>query len=260
MDKWKLTIIQVFFGLFTVCVVLISSTTSYSFFYTFFPNIIPETMLSLQIRSNISGVIGTSLLDLASIIWLYSFLYHSETSSQRAYASIMSVVTFIGAAAASGTYLGLTAQGPLALDLATQNTISEIALYTVIAAIILNFGAASMHMSSSLQSKAAIRAADRRDRIQDNNKQQEEKLDQMVTDKVDEVLTELAPKLAKAKADKLAEDFIRREGLVAEDYLSGNVDDSDAGVPASTQPEPEIVEDDSEQLPIRPVRPTNGNQ
>jgi hypothetical protein len=209
--KHKGQLARIVFTLFSVMVVAISAMTSFSFFYHYFAGLLPDTLLEFSIRAIISGVVGVLLFDVACVIWLLTFLHHSETSEQRAISLGMTLMTFVGAAAASVAYLSLTATGDLELAESTKGTIAIMALIVVILGVVLNFGAAQAHQRYSLESKAAVREADRRDALQDAEDNQATLLDQLVAKSMQEKLTAIAPELADEQAGKLAGQFLGRE-------------------------------------------------
>ncbi len=196
---------------FGVVVLAISASTSFGFFYTFFDNLIPHSVLAADIAALISGVIGTLLFDVACAIWLFIFLHHSETPEQRAITLIMTVLTFIGSAAASVAYLGLTAGGDLALDTATRDTIATFALVVVIIGVIANFGAMQAYQRYSYTNKQRVMEADRRDLLQSAEDEQARYLDELITQQVKEILTAQAGTLAQQQARRIAAKFYRHE-------------------------------------------------
>ena len=199
------------FLFFSAAVMLISAITSFSFFYTYFPTLIPASVLDASLRSIISGMVGMMLFDVAAVIWLFTYLNHSETSEQRAISLAMTLITFLGAAAASIAYLSLNAQGEMRLDDSTLATIGIIALITVIGGIIANFGSAQAHHRFSLENKRAVHESDRRDLILQAEEEQAQYLDNLIAQQMKEKLSGLAPGLAQKQAEKLASRFYNHE-------------------------------------------------
>lgn len=213
---------------FGLAVLLISSSTSFGFFYTYFDSLIPAAVLDTSIGALISGVVGVLLFDVACAIWLFTFLHHSETPEQRAIALIMTIATFIGAAAASVAYLGLTADGDLALDAATSATISTFSLVVVIIGVIANFGAMQAYQRFSHENKLEVREADRRDKIQIAEDEQAAYLDGLIAQQVKQILTDEAATLAQLQARRIAARFQRSE---AAKYAESNAPSLLASVP-----------------------------
>ena len=209
------------FLLFSAVIVVISAITSFSFFFTYFGSIIPNTVLDSLSRSLISGLIGTLLFDVACVIWLLTFLHHSETKQQRAVSIVMTGITFIGAAAASVAYLSLSGQeGLVELDATTRNTIGMISLVVVVFGIVANFAAAQMHNGFSLESRQAMQAADLRDLMLDNQERQARKLNRLVAENLDKEFAGIAPSIAKEKASTLAALIYGKQEEVPEQILA----------------------------------------
>lgn len=213
LESSKSKIAKFVFTFFAVVVLLVSALTSFSFFFIYFSTLVPAGLIDSTISRIISGLIGMMMFDVATAIWLFTYLNLAETAEQRAISIGMTGITFIGASAASVAYLGLSAGGELALDAATKNTIGLGALLIVIIGIILNFGAAQAYQSYSLESKASIRAADRRNRIQQSRSRQEQLLDKLVTQQMEREIGKIAPGIATQQVEKIAQDFYRDESL-----------------------------------------------
>lgn len=199
------------FLLFSVAVLFISALTSFSFFYTYFPNLIPSSVLDPVSRSMISGGIGMLLFDVAAVIWLFTYLYHSGTSEQRAVSLAMTLITFLGASAASIAYLSLQANGAVELASTTKETIGLVSLIVVIGGIIANFGSAQMHHRFSSENKRLVQESDRQDAIQLAENEQASYLDKLITQQMKEQLNQIAPELAEQQARKLAHRFYNLE-------------------------------------------------
>jgi hypothetical protein len=212
---------------FAVVIVAISASTSFGFFYTFFTNLIPAGVLDPLIGALISGVVGVLLFDVASVIWLNTFLNHAETPEQRAITLIMTIVTFLGSAAASVAYLVLTATGDLALDPTTRGSIGMFALVVVIIGVVANFGSMQAYQRFSYDNKQRVREADRRDRIQTAEEEQAAHLDDLIAQQVREQLTQIAPDLARQQARRIAGHFWRHENAKYADGEAPAGDDDD---------------------------------
>jgi hypothetical protein len=193
------------FLLFSVLIVVISAITSFSFFYTYFGSLIPNTVLDETTRRIISGLIGTLLFDFAAVIWLLTFLHHSETKPQRAVSIAMAVITFMGASAASVAYLSLSGQSELVeLDAVTQYSIGMISLVVVVFGIVANFASAQLHNGLSLESKRAMSHSDQRDMLIEHEEKHAKHLTNLVGERLNEEFLALAPELARSKAATLA--------------------------------------------------------
>lgn len=196
---------------FGAVVLAISASTSFGFFYTYFDQLIPPAVLAPQIGALISGVVGVLLFDAACAIWLYTFLNHAETPEQRAISLIMTILTFMGAGAASVAYLGLTATGDLALDGATAETISTFALVVVIGGVIANFGAMQAYQRFSQENKEAVQEADLRDAVSSVKTSEKKNLVNLVAKNVREEISKMAPQIARVQAQQIAADVYREE-------------------------------------------------
>lgn len=223
---------------FAMVVLTISATTSFGFFYSFFSGIIPTAVLPQSIGALISGSIGVMLFDAATVTWLILFLHHSQTPEQRAITLIMTVLTFIGSAAASIAYITLTADGQLAVDVATADTVSNMALAVVILGIVANFGAMQMYNRYSYDNKQKVLQSNRRDMLQTAEDSQARYLDDLIAQQVTEQLTRIAPNLAQQQAAKLVAQFYRNETAK---YANG--DSKQTLPPPTTQPRRQQLED-----------------
>lgn len=196
---------------FGVTILAISAVTTFSFFSTYFSAIFPKDMLGVELASLLAGGAGVVLFDLACVYWLNTFLKHAETPEQRGIALIMVVFTFCGAAAASIAQLGLSASGDIALDQNTRQSIANVAVWTVIAGVVANFGANNAYARFSLDSKERVREADRRDLIQGAHDEQELLLTDLISQEVKTLIAEQAPQLAKQQAARLVASFQQKE-------------------------------------------------
>lgn len=196
---------------FGVIVLTISASTSFAFFYNYFSNLIPPGLLGSSVASLISGIVGTLLFDVASVVWLQTYLNDARTPEQRAISLIMLIVTFLGAAAASVAHLALSATGELALDAATLDSIATISLVAVIIGVIANFGSTIAYQRFSYENKQSVRTSDREDEIQKAEDEAANELDSLVSQKLKERLTHIAPALADRQADRIAAQYERRE-------------------------------------------------
>ena len=196
---------------FGLAVLIISASTSFSFFYTFFGGLLPPTLVGPEIGGLISGTVGTLLFDLASSLWLLFYLNDAETAEQRAIALIMTVVTFVGAAAASVAHLGLTAGSELALQDATRDTVANVSLVAVIIGVVANFGAVLAYQRFSYDNQHLVRESDRRDKIQAAENEHAHFLDNLISQQVKEVLAAKAPDLARQQAERIAARFYQQE-------------------------------------------------
>lgn len=242
-NKKTLKILAMAFG---GLVVIISATTSFGFFYSFFTALFPPELLGVEVAAFISGVVGVTLLDLACVVWLKLYLDHAETSEQRAIAMIMIGITFLGAAVASVAHLGLTATSELAFNPDMQNSVRIVSLVMVILAVILNFGAMTAYNANSLASKEAIRKADERDAIQKTIDEEKEAYLTTLKGKVKERLARYADSDAEEMAARIASEARRQRREVA-------------GNDTLRQPHPNEGEDVAvAPPPVRPVATTNG--
>jgi len=203
--------VRIVFSLFGVAVLFISATTSFSFFYNFFSGIVPPELVGQSIASLIAGTVGVLLLDGACVVWLATYLHHSDTSDQRAIAMTMTIITFVGAAGASVAHLGLSASDDLAFVGDTADFVGIAALIVVVLAVVANFGAAQYFSYQSPESQLRNRENDRRDRIADAEAKHEKALDKLVAGKVEAKLDGLADGLAETQATALTARFYGKE-------------------------------------------------
>ena len=197
---------------FGIVVLAISASTSFAFFYNYFSNLIPPGVLGEGISALISGVVGTLLFDVASVVWLQTYLNDARTPEQRAISLIMLIITFLGAAAASVAHLALSATGELALDAATLDTIATISLVTVIVGVIFNFGSTIAYQRYSQENKESVRESDRSDAVQRAEDDQLNELDRQLDKEVRDILAGMVPGLARQQAERIATQVARREG------------------------------------------------
>lgn len=236
---------KIAFMIFGLLVLVISATTSFSFFYEYFGDIIPSSLMGESLRRIISGVIGTLLFDVATVVWLWVYLNEAETYEQRGISIAMAIVAFAGAAAATIAYLSLTAAGPLAFDATTNSAIGNIALAVVIIGVVFNFAAKQLFDRYSFDSKAAVREANRRDKIQKAENEQADYLDDLVTKGVKENLQGLAPVIADEQARSLAGKFYGKEMVKYHNPGFANI----ANDEEEPDPKVERVTDESEVTP-----------
>lgn len=196
---------------FGLTILVISAVTTFSFFATYFSAIFPKDMLGGELASLLAGGAGVVLFDLACVYWLNTFLKHAQTPEQRGIALIMVVFTFAGAAAASIAQLGLSASGDIALDQSTRQSIANVAVWTVIAGVVANFGANNAYARFSLDSKERVREADRRDVIQSAHDEQETLLVESIKQEVKTLLSEEIPELAREQAARIVDAYRQRE-------------------------------------------------
>lgn len=212
-DTHEAKVAYYLFAFFGIIVLAISALTSFSFFYTYFPALIPEGILDGQVARIISGVVGTILFDISATIWLTVFLNASETAEQRAVAIIMTVVSFIGAGAASIAYLVLSATGELSLGAETKESVAMFALVVVVIGVIANFGFHLMHKRYSKANKELVRENKFQDRMQaleDNNK---DELFNQIEVELKELLKVVAPIVAAERAEHMKQQFVQRESV-----------------------------------------------
>jgi len=196
---------------FGVIILAISASTSFAFFYNYFSNLIPPGVLGPDVAALISGIVGTLLFDVAAVVWLQTYLNDARTPEQRAISLMMLIVTFVGAAAASVAHLSLSATGDLALDAATLDSIATVSLVTVIIGVIANFGSTIAYQRFSYDNKQSVRTSDREDEIQKAEDEAANELDSLVSQKLKEKLTHIAPSLADQQAARIAAQYARRE-------------------------------------------------
>ena len=209
--SYKTKAVQFGFMFFGIVVALISATTSFSFFATYFSTIIPSTVLDPQIGRLVSGLMGVTLFDLATIVWLYTFLHVAETSEQRAISLAMIVVTFLGAASASVAYLSLSATGAMALDATSLQTIGSLSLIVVLIGIVLNFGAMLAFTRYSRENKQLIVQSDFDEVVERMEIESKKQLLLALKAQVTANIAPVAKQLAKEQATQMLRDFRERE-------------------------------------------------
>ena len=211
---------------------VISGTSSFGFFYTYLPSIVPGGIAG-SIAPVISGAMGVALFDVAGILWLAVYLHHTETAAQRAIAMIMAVVTFAGSVAATVAYFALEATSGgsqlILLETNTANVIGWFALATVILGSALNFIGYNLYNSQSLENQRRIRDDNQRDVIQAAEDEAGEYLTDLVTSGVKARIKESAQRLADEEAAYLVGQYqMQRRARFATDVQPG--------LPAPTTP------------------------
>lgn len=197
------------FYAFSATVVAISALTSFAFFATFLPSLVPAILTSENGGTLISGAVGVLLLDVACLVWL-RVGQHAETSQQSAIAGIGAALTFIGSAVASVAHLALNAS-EVTLSFQMQDAVSMGALLTVIAAVVLNFLLSILFSSNSAQAQKRRRETSRMQSVNEATNTQATELNKMVAAKVITELEKKAPELASRTARQHATDFLRGE-------------------------------------------------
>lgn len=194
-------------------IMLISSVTSFGFFFNFFNTLIPPTLpiIGGVVGAIISGLIGVLLFDVSTAVWLYAYLNTAETPQQRATALTMSGAAFVGAAAASIAHLSLSATQLDALTVEAEAWVSLGALLIVILGVVANFGAAINYQRNSLEARQAVREADRRDTMLLAEDQHRSDLDKLVKTKTKSLLDAKSDQLANMQAERIAQEFLDRE-------------------------------------------------
>lgn len=203
----KRTPVRWFLYAFFATVMAISASTTFGFFMQNFPRLVPEGLVAPLTAQALAGAMGVVLLDAATVAWLWAFLANADTGAQRWLAVIMTALTFIGSATSSVAYLGLNAEGYMALSDTTRTTMGAVALLIVVCAVILNFGSAIAYQASSRSSREAIREGQRDATLWDAEYVEQQYLDQQVARKMKRNLRALADSLAEEKATELAARF-----------------------------------------------------
>jgi len=254
-NSYQSTAAGFFVAAFSVVILAISATTTFTFFSTYFAQIFPADMLGIQIARLLAGGAGVVLFDLAAIYWLNTFLRHAETSEQRAISLILLIITFIGAAAASIAQLGLAATGDVALDPATRQSIADISVWTVIVGVVVNFGANIAYSRFSMASKTAVREADRRDLVQQAEDEQARHLDTLIKQRVQEYIAAEAEPLAQEQARRIVNRW-RQEEM----SRYANMDERDELAAGAPRPTPETAPKTERFRPFseHPARAVNG--
>lgn len=223
---------------------VISGTSSFGFFYTYLPSIVPAGIAG-SIAPVISGVIGVALFDVAGILWLAVYLHHTETAAQRAIAMIMAVVTFAGSVASTVAYFALEATSGgnqlILLESSTANVIGWFALAVVILGSALNFIGYNLYNSQSLENQRRIREDNQRDVIQAAEDEQSEYLTDLVTSSVKSKIKALAESLAEEEAAHLVNQYqLTRRARFAGDVQQ--LPAQRAALAASSSPAPAAAE------------------
>lgn len=194
---------------FAAIVVCISALTSFAFFATFLPSLVPSVLASDEGGTLISGAVGVILLDVACLVWL-RVGQHAETAQQGAVAGIGAALTFCGSAVASVAHLSLNA-ADIALSSQAQDAVAMGALIAVIAAVVLNFLLSILYASNSDAAQKRRRETNRLQSVAHATNEQASELDKMVAANVIAYLEKKAPKLAEETAEKHAHHFLQME-------------------------------------------------
>ena len=222
-------------------IVGISAITTYGFFSTYFPGLVPVDIAGPMYSRMLSGLVGVIIFDLGVIVWLTAFLRNAETPEQRAIALVMTFFCFTISAISSAAHLYMSGIGAMAQDAATIATLRNVSMVAVVLGVVCNFGAWTLYGRYSYASKLRVREADRRDNLQKAENQQAKFLDSLVAQDVKKQLEAEAPQLAALQAQRLAAMFASRERAK---YHDGAKQLPPAATPAPLQPKREYKRTD----------------
>ncbi len=194
-----------------VVIALISMSTTFGFFSTFFGNFFSAEAIGTEYAQIASGIVGVILFDLGAVIALQAFLNAARTSEQRAISVFLLIFNFTLSAIASMAHIYLTASTDLYLDPALLSQISNIAVIAVVIGVVVNFGLWIAYAFYSQEAKMKRIEHKRQDALNTAQARQLGVLAQSVGQKVEEYLQSEADGMAAAQARSLADTFRKRE-------------------------------------------------
>ena len=227
-EKKARTMGAIFGGL----IVIASAALTFSFFFENLPALVPQDIFGPVIAGIIAGLLGVLVYEAGALVWLWMYLYGSENNDQRNTAITMSAADILGGAVASFAQIIFAGTGLVTISDEGQFYVGIVALLAVALGIVFNFVAHWHFKQNSEESKTAIREANRRAVIQDEEENQARHLDKLVAQKVAQKLAARAESIAEEKAEKVVRERIRLE-------RKGSTEDGDP-LPQSTPALPQV--------------------
>lgn len=194
-----------------VIVMLISMSTTFGFFATFFGNFFSADAIGQDYASTASGLVGVILFDVGAIVALHAFLHAARTAEQRAVSVFLLIFNFTFSAIASMAHIYLTASTGLVLDDNLLTQISNVAVIAVVLGVVINFGMWIAYTFYSQAAKLKRIEHKRQDALNHAQARQLDNLAQNVGTKIEEYLNAEADIIAAAQARALADRFRKRE-------------------------------------------------
>lgn len=220
------TYIQSIFIVFTIIVILISSTLTFSFFLEFLPNFLPMELVGKEISQIFSGLFGLLVFDIGSLVWLYVYLKLAENDSQRTTSMFASLIDFAGSLITSFTYLIITGQKLYALSEGLRSNIGFVALISIAFVMVYNFFSIWVYKKNSDESLKDIDEGRRRQRLQNLFKAREAILDKdiekLVRDEYNRRKPEIAKMIAEKTINKKIEEELGRAGIGTDGMFSAD--------------------------------------
>lgn len=190
------------FKIFATIIFIASATLTFAFFYTYLPAIIPA--VDLYVAAIAAGFLGLIIFDGGAIAWLKTYLDACENNDQREIALTTSVIDIAGSAVASFAQIILQGTGLVTLGDDTVFLVGVISLFAVAGVLSWNFVAVWRFHKNSDASKASIREANRMAIIRAKEDEEADILDQLIAQKVGELLAGEADAIAVQQAARIA--------------------------------------------------------
>jgi hypothetical protein len=200
---------QFVFAGFKILIVAISALTSFAFFITFLPSLIPSIITTEQGGSLITGLVGVILLDGACLVWLH-LRGTAETGQQGTMAFAGAVIAFCGSALASVAYLALSASEVI-LDSQSTYTLQMVSLIGIITAVVANFALAILYEQNSIENQENAREIKRHHRIMNTEARHEKQLSGDMERLMREALKGRAPEMAQTGTEWYVEKIKDKE-------------------------------------------------
>lgn len=201
MDKNNKSL-EVLFNVFIGLIVIISSILTFGFFYEFLPNFLPVELVGEDISKMFSGLLGMLILDLGSLMWLYTNLKLAENDTQRTVTLFASVIDFVGSLITSFTFLVITGQRLYDMPDNMRSNIGLISLISIAGILVYNFLSIWLYKRNSEESLQDIAEGKRKQRLASVFRAREEALDKDVEKLVREQFNKAKPELAKVIAER----------------------------------------------------------
>lgn len=192
--------------------VALSATTTFGFFFTFLPSIVPVALLGDTWLAGIfSGVVGVILFEGASLTWLRAYLSGSDTEQQRTIALQSSKAAMAGGAVASFAWIVLSGLQLVSLSTSSQQLVGWLSLLAVAVVTVLHFVNNWRFAKNSKLARDQQRLAARAAKIQKEEEKQQNLLDDLIAEKAGKKIAERAEYIAEQIANRIANAREREE-------------------------------------------------
>ena len=227
--------LEVLFNAFIGLIVIISSILTFGFFYEFLPNFLPVELVGEDISKIFSGLLGTVILDLGSLMWLYTNLKLAENDTQRTVTLFASIIDFVGSLITSFTFLVITGQKLYNMPENMRSSIGLVSLISIAGILVYNFLSIWLYKRNSEESLKDIYEGKRKQLLQTITVKRREALDKdvnkMVIDKFNVYKPELADTVAKRLVEVMLEEELSRISLGTNGKFSSVGESAELNVP-----------------------------